>query len=415
VLLAHVANSSRWIAARTAIFVATGWHMGCSAGVMLRDVMCVLCSVGLLACSTQTTLPAATAVGLSGAMEGDDGTVRLVDAHGDELHLRSGDSLTIATTAGAVTEVPASRMCRSAEGLSMRVERGSCANATWIAAWDELASIHVDQFDGAATVAVSTAAAVIVVGIIVVAASSKDDGSKGSGGGKEKSKSKQGAPSSSSSGSGHALATPTRGGSSGGGAPAPRPSSSHHAGSHRHGGGVVFAPQVLVLNGGGTSSSPQPAEVDEQASLAAAPTDMEPLFSARAQRRAQWQPSLRLEAGGCVLQDRCLAESLRLGLLIGDLVELSGGGRWEQVSSGASWLGVVGLGMQGKFTRWPSLALALSAQVAFGSAVRVMSSAGLRFRPGGDIWVGVQPLGLTYFEKESRLAYTPSLDVGYVF
>lgn len=387
---------------------------------MLRGLVCLLCVASLLACSTQSTLPAATAADLANAQEGEDGTVKLVDENGGGVHLRPGDKLKVTLNDGVVTEVPASRVCRSAEGLSMRAEKGSCAEASWIGTWDEVASINVDQFDGASTVAVSTAAAVIVVGIIVVVASSKGGGSGvGSVGapGAGKGKAKPDAPKANGAArSGHTVATPSRGGragAAGAAAPvAPSPWATPHARRGRSY-NVGLMPRV-VLNTAG--SYEPPPSVDELPALVAAPVDARPLFSSQAQRRAYLQPSLRFDVGGCVSMTRCHAESLKIGLLMGDLFELSAGGRWEQFDGKSSLLGVMGLGLQGKFTSAPSLALALNAQFAFGgSTVRMMSSAGLRIRPSGDIWMGLQPLALTYFQTESKLAYTPSLDLGYVF
>ncbi|RYE83654.1 MAG: hypothetical protein EOO75_19060 [Myxococcales bacterium] len=171
-------------------------------------------------------------------------------------------------------------------------------------------------------------------------------------------------------------------------------------------------PAVLVDAG-----SPGPDDPPETAAPSFVPTTgTEPLFAGATVRRASVSPSLRLDLSGCVGGERCLAQSVRGGLLMGDLVELSGGVRFEQNGVRTAWLGVIGLALQGRFTGAPWMSLVLGHQMAVaGDSLRLTPNAGLRFEPVRGTVVGVMPLGLTYFQEKERVAYTPSLDLAHAF
>jgi len=379
-------------------------------GVMLRRWMACLCVAGQLGCSAQATLPGAQVAGISEAREGSDGTVRLTDDQGNTVHLRADDKLKVTTTDGVVTSLLGQQVCRGPEGLSVRPRGASCAQAQWLAAWPEIASIEVEQFDGASSVAIATVAAIVVVGVVVVALASAGD---------SKSSPKIGGKPSS-----HTPASPSVGPSKPSPAPAPRggadapvavaPHRHHH---HSRSSTTVIVPQLIFVPSGGGSSTASTAPDDpDEPSSQLSPEEARPLFSDQARRRSIFSPSLRAEVGACLGgATSCSHETFRLGALLGDFVELSGGLRVEQRGARSSLLAALGLGLQGRFPGVPSLALALGSQASVGLATRVSMSAGLRGHLGQGFWLGFQPLGATYFVSEGALSYTPSLDLAYAF
>ena len=359
----------------------------------------LLCLSSLLGCSTQSTLTSASFGGFQTAQERSDGSVSLLDEEGKAVHVRPQDTLKIALTDGQVVELQGKYLCRAEQGLSRYRGDGSCGQAEWIGAWAEISSIEVEQFDGASTVGVATIAAVVVVGVVIALVSESKSSGKGG-----------------SSKTERILASP----STGGGAAAPKPAApaatpvrprpSHRHG-HGHRGGVNV--NVLIFPGVNTSSSSTTFGPEEGESPLLTPEDR-PLFSDRAIRRSSFQLSLRAEGGACVGSEGCTHSSLRLGALLGDLVELSGGLRWEQLRQGFSPMAMFGVGLQGRFPRHPSLALMLGTQIALGEETRVTPQAGLRLHLGEGFWFGVQPLAVTFFVGD-RVAYSPSLDLAYTF
>lgn len=367
---------------------------------MFRTQVAWLCIFCLLGCTSNATLPGPQNNGLMSAREEGNGSLRLIDQQGEEVYLQPDDTLKIHTTDGEVTEAKGRDLCRSLQGLSLRINDGPCAQGNWIASWDEVASLEVEQFDGASSVAISTAAAVLVVGALIVLASSGDKGKKSSSSKPEKS--------------GHTPASPVAGGAV---KPAERSGSApvrqrppHH---HTHGG--YTGVNIFILSGSGSSSSGGSSEERGSFAPPALTEEEQPIFSGRAQRRATILPFVRGDFGGCVGSESCAAGSVRGGVIVKDFVDLSGGIRWDRLGQDTSPMFVLGAGLQGKFTSFPSLALALGSLVTFGEKVRVAPYAGLRGYLGAGIWAGLQPLGVTFFLPEKRIAYTPSLDLSVTF
>ncbi|RYE92367.1 MAG: hypothetical protein EOO75_06885 [Myxococcales bacterium] len=358
---------------------------------MLRSLVCLLCVASLVGCSTTSTVTGLASSGLPEARERRDGTVRLVDDHGDTVHLRADDRLEVTTVDGETTKLRGEEICRSADGLSVRGAGKPCSGSVWLAAWDDIESLRVEQFDGATSVAATAVVAIIVVGAIIIAMGDR-----------------KGSKSSSSSSS-----PPPRpglvGAASGGSAPA-----RHARRGPRSSGGVgtmfIFIPGSSTSSSGGGDRSPLLAPPG-----AAHDTTATPLFSGRAIRQAVVRPSLRADVTGCIGGTACVGGSLRLGVLLGDLVELSGGVRAEQLRDRTTPYALFGLGFQGRFPTVPSLGLHLGSQVAIGPEFRVMPSVGLRWQPSAGVWLGLNPIGVTFFLDENRVSYTPSLDVGVEF
>lgn len=379
---------------------------------MLRWVISLLCVGSLLGCSLQSTLPAPGAGAFSGASEGQHGSVRLVDDEGATVHLRPRDTLAITFQDGETTRTTGELLCLHDEGLSLRGSGGSCAEARWLASWEEIQKIEVEQFDGASSVAITIGAAVLVVGAIVAIVASEGKAGKGS---------------SSTPKTSRQLASPSTGGSPKPAAPAPAPrgpspavgSPRGSAPSHRYRHGPVFGPRLVILPSIDVSSSSGGSVAVDSGEVPGGSSPLvdggQPLFSDQASRRSRFLPVLRGEVGGCLGSEPCSYQSLRLGAVVMDLVEFSGGLRWEQLGGRSSLAAVLGLGLQGRFPRYPSLALALATQVTVGDRTRITPQAGLRWNPGDGFWLGLQPLAVTFLLPEERVAYTPSLELGYSF
>jgi hypothetical protein len=363
---------------------------------MLRPWVIWLCVFSLLGCTSNATLSGPQINGLASAREGSNETIRLVDSRGETVYLQPDASLTISTSDGATTEARGKDLCRSIQGISLR-NGDSCAQSTWIASWDEITGIEVEQFNGAATVAISTVAAVLVVGALIVLAS--DSKTK---------KSETPAPRKTE----RTLASPSPGGAA---TPSSNPARAPvRQRPPRRTSRSSTSINVLVITSGSSSSSGSPEE-GEPSAVVPLTEEEEPLFSERTQRRSVVSPFLRGDIGGCLGPSSCAAGSLRAGVLLKDLVELSGGIRWDRLEDDPSRQVVLGAGLQGRFPSAPSLALALGSLVAFGDKVRVAPYAGLRGHLGAGFWMGLQPLGVTFFLTEKRIAYTPSLDLAFTF
>jgi hypothetical protein len=364
---------------------------------MLRPWVIWSCVFSLLGCTSNATLSGPQSGGLAGAREGSNETIRLVDQRGEIVYLHPDATLTISTSDGDTTEVRGKELCRSIQGISLR-NGDSCARSAWIASWEEISSIEVEQFNGAATVAISTVAAVLVVGaLIVLASDSKAKKSEPAGPKKTE----------------RTLASPSSGGAA---RPANHPGSApaRQRPPRRTSRGSTSVNVLVITSGSSPSSGGSPGE-GEPSALVPLTDDEEPLFSERVRRRSVVSPFLRGDIGGCLGSASCVAGSLRAGVLLKDLVELSGGMRWDRLEEDPSRQFVLGAGLQGKFPSAPSLALALGSLVALGDKVRVAPYAGLRGHLGAGVWMGFQPLGVTFFLAKKRIAYTPSLDLAFTF
>lgn len=394
----------------------------------------------LSGCSSTTNLSSGAASGLRGAEEAD-GSLYLQAENGESVHVHPSDTVTLTRTDGQVVEAEGSQLCRTEAGVVVRpanTTRGDCAMGTPFARWSDIASIRVKQFNGAATVGVTTiAAGVVVVGVVLVAGAFSNK-SKGSSE-KEPSGSRQTAT---PAANGRTPATPGVNGAPPSAPPAtpmPRPAphndtrgpvvaggGDHHHHDH-HGGGTT----VVFLGGFGSSSSGSYASTESDAPapspempapMPAASTgelsakDATPLFSTRSERRAIVRPLVRGELTGCVTQPTCIAGGARVGAIFANLVDVTGGIRVENAADTTYW-GVLGLGLHGAFPGAPAAALYLGTQLGFAgdNQFLVAPSAGVRLRPVGNLWLGLLPLGLTYYTKPGRAAYTPSLELGYDF
>ncbi|NOU34642.1 MAG: hypothetical protein HOO96_42675, partial [Polyangiaceae bacterium] len=136
----------------------------------------------LSGCSSTTNLSSGAASGLRGAEEAD-GSLYLQAENGESVHVHPSDTVTLTRTDGEVTEAEGSQLCRTEAGVVIRAAnttRSDCAMGTPFARWADIASIRVKQFDGAATVGVTTVAAGVVVVGVVLAAGAFSNKSKGS-------------------------------------------------------------------------------------------------------------------------------------------------------------------------------------------------------------------------------------------
>lgn len=161
-------------------------------------------------------------------------------------------------------------------------------------------------------------------------------------------------------------------------------------------------------------AAPSPAASDATGELSA--KDATPLFSVRSERRAMVRPLIRGELTGCVTAPTCVAGGARVGAIFANLVDVTGGVRVENGADTTYW-GVLGLGMHGAFPGAPAVALYLGTQLGFAGDDQflVAPSAGVRLRPVANLWLGLLPLGLSYYTKPGRAAYTPSLELAYDF
>ncbi|WP_394827723.1 hypothetical protein [Pendulispora albinea] len=151
----------------------------------VRDrALIALLTSSLLACSTSSSIHGAeSASGLQG-FETSDGAYHLRGTDGSSVHVRASDTLRITTSNGRTFEGKGRDFCRSAKGLFLREEGGTCEGAIYVGSWDDIGKVDVEQFDGAATVGVTAfAAAVAVVVVLVVMGTAKKSGSGGGGGG----------------------------------------------------------------------------------------------------------------------------------------------------------------------------------------------------------------------------------------
>ncbi|WP_394841373.1 hypothetical protein LZC95_30405 [Pendulispora brunnea] len=319
-------------------------------------------------------------------VETNYGTIRMTASDGAPVHLRPGDSVTITTVEGSVT-ADAGRFCRNQSAIFLREDGQDCSQAARVAAWDDIESVKVEQFDGGSTATVVTVGAAAVALIMVGLAATKGDTKSG---GKT--------------------------------APPPVPYYHHH---HHY-------PAYFAFGfGAGRTSSSSSYEDDSSpeyqgpprtrpASLPSEGQDSVPLFSGRAQRRAIVRPSLRVDAGACAFSDRCFTGSARVGATFLDILDISGGVRWEQGRTDTV-LATAGAGLNGTFPRLPALSVYVGTQFGFGDGFRIIPSAGLRLKPGGNVSIGILPASFTYFSPDrgsperSRVAYTPSLELGYEF
>ncbi|HVH46435.1 MAG TPA: hypothetical protein VM925_29035 [Labilithrix sp.] len=149
------------------------------------------------------------------------------------------------------------------------------------------------------------------------------------------------------------------------------------------------------------------------------PSDASLLFSRKTIRQAEYRPSLRVDAGTCLLDRTCVLGSARGGVTFFDVLDLSGGLRWEDGRT-TRLMATVGLGFQARFLHAQRLAMYTGVQFGLGDGLRVAPSVGVRFRVVEGLWVGAMPLGLTYFAANDPrgkrgVLYTPSLDLGYEF
>ncbi|WP_394830675.1 hypothetical protein LVJ94_29625 [Pendulispora rubella] len=319
------------------------------------------------------------------AVETNYGTIRMTANDGAPVHVRPGDTLTITTVEGNVT-AEAKRFCRNESGIFLRDEDQDCSQAARVAAWDDIESVKVEQFDGGSTATVVTVGAAAVALIMVALAATN-----GKSGGKSKSSSSA--------------------------APAYYHYHHHHPAYFAFGFGSATS----------TSNASEESSREDQgpprtvpASLPSTGQDSVPLFSGRAERRAIVRPTLRLDGGACAFSDYCLTGSARVGATFLDFLDISGGVRWEQGKTDTV-LGTVGAGLNGTFPRLPALSMYIGTQFGFGDGFRIIPSAGLRVKPGGNVSIGILPASFTYFAPDrssperSRVAYTPSLELGYEF
>jgi hypothetical protein len=244
-------------------------------------------------------------------------------------------------------------------------ERGIYARSgDFIASWDSLQEVRVEQTDGAATVAVTAAAGVVVV-VLAVLLKGGGKGLGGSGGGGH------GTPS---------AATPRS-------APNPPLDPVVAETALRTADALVRSPFYIAG--------------------AAVPEEREgpwvPLFSRDARRRAAVRLLARAEGGACWpgggQNGDCLVGGARAGVRLADMFELTGGVRTEnQPQLGTTRpLAVFGAMLHGEVPSLHWLALAIGASVAFDAdRAHVIPTFGVRFRPVRGLWLGLVPLQPVY-------------------
>jgi len=359
-----------------------------------RSLLALFLAVWTTGCTSESVVRGDWSAQALRGRETNYGTIRMTANDGAPVHVRPSDTLTITTVEGSVT-AEAGRFCRNESAIYLRDEGQDCSQAGRVAAWDDIESVKVEQFDGGSTATVVTVGAAAVALIMVALAATKS-GSKPS----------------------------TRGDA----APVVVAAAHSHHEYHHYpayyafGFGSGTASTASTVSPSEESSSPEyqgpPRTVP--APLPSPEQDSVPLFSGRAQRRAVVRPSLRVDAGACAFSDSCLTGSARVGATFLDFLDISGGVRWEQGKTDTV-LGTVGAGLNGTFPRLPALSVYIGTQFGFGDGYRIIPSAGLRVRPGGSLSIGILPASFTYFSPDRdsperrRVAYTPSLEIGYEF
>lgn len=311
----------------------------------------------------------------------DGGAIVLRDERGSTLPVDPASTIRFRAMDGTETErFEAGRLCRTTGGLLLRPSRSSgCEDATPLIAFDDIASVEVENPDRAAVTAMVTGVVVVVAVVVavVIMATTKDDEKKSGG----SSASSSGSSSSSSGSSSSDWSSEPSG-------------RSRHVASSR-----LFAPAArqaarLVTD----AVSTEIAERSERATFAPGGS----VFSETEIRRSTIRGLASVDFGASAFSSRQGAtSSARGGVRLFDFVDLTVGARmFEGGTVAASPRGVptLGLGLHGRFPRARWLALALGGEIGTGSALDLYASGtvGLRLAPLSTLWVGLYPLHPAY-------------------
>jgi hypothetical protein len=439
----------------------------------------VALSLASAACTSTTTLPPEAAGGLRDPVA-VDGTLELRASNGEHAFVHAGDSVLLTRSDGRSMRAKGKDLCRNREGVVIRMQDAPCQAGVPFARWEELASIEVKQFDGAGTVGLVTVGAAALVALAAAGGAFNDRKSSGKSGSTDGSTgssspisstpdpggNRAAGPSPVPAGGDRVPATPTPGdrvsatpsvvGSGGtgsgtsGGVPVTAPVRAP-AGS----GGLDTAPPIVAGAGGGApigdtrpprvagggyrgsstttfigvfpsgggsepSSHDEPSTIGPTTSFAPAQLatrDAAPIFSERDERRSSVRPLLRGDVGLCLFSaTECTQGSARAGAIFLNIVELTGGVRFERGTEAPIWV-VAALGLHGAFPKFPRAALYVGAQggVALQGGLLFTPAAGLRIRTFGNLWLGAMPASFTYYSRPGRTAYSPSLELMYDF
>jgi hypothetical protein len=329
-----------------------------------------LVSALLLGCMNTETVPPGARGALMQTTNGD--TLRMPTATGGAVEFGPNATLHLDGE-----EVSASEVYWNHDGLYRK-------NGDFIASWDSLRVIRVEQIDGAATVAVTAAAAaVVVVAAAVLAGAGKGTGSSGSGGHGGGGHSGGSSPHS-SGGGGHVRSAPN---------PADDPADPWLANAACRVAEAVASgsPDPSVSGGGTPSDANDEPDVDPAI----------PLFSRAARRRAQVRVLARLEGAlcwpGAGVNGDCTVGGARGGVRLYDLFELSAGVRTETSNGITKPLASVGMMIHGESPTLHWLAIALGGTVAFdGDRAHIIPTFAIRLRPVRGLWFGLVPLQPVY-------------------
>jgi hypothetical protein len=363
----------------------------------------------VLACAVATGATGCTSRGVAplqspGAqLVAEGGTIVLRDEKGSTLPIDPASTIRFRAMDGGETErFEAARLCRTTGGFLLRASSGSsCVEATPLIAFDDIASVEVENADRAAVTAIVTGVVVVVVVVvaIVVIEATKDDKKSGSSS-SSSSNASSGTSSSSSSSSRSSPGGPGR-----------------HVASSKLFGPAVRQAARLVTDGITT-------EIAEQSE----PVTLEPgssVFSETSIRRSTIRGLASVDFGVSAFSSRQGATSSgRGGVRLFDFLDLTVGARMFEggtVAERPRGVPTFGLGLHGRFPRARWLALALGGEIGTGSALDMYATGtvGLRFAPLSTLWVGLYPLHPAYAAwSEGRSASWTALssaDVAFAF
>lgn len=348
---------------------------------MRRVASIAFACVFTVGCTSKDKIASGALTAFSQSTSAD--TIRLPTKTGSVVEFGPNATLRI-VSAHDTTELPASSLYSNEWGLFQK-------NGDPIGAWDELDTIEVEQFDGAATVAVSACAAVAIIALAALLKSapsaSGSKGSSGGGGGGGKAPPVRSAPNAPTSGS------------------AVNPAVSE----------LVFRTAEALANG---------ATQNGTAVVVATSTDLDevataiPLFSRGARRRANVRFLARVEGGACWPggggSADCITSGARLGLRLLDFIELTAGARVEtnQTRNVSVPLATLGAMLHGESPSAHWFAIALGASVAFdGTRAHVVPQFSVRFRPLRGLWLGLVPVEPIYASETATWSMASGIEI----
>jgi hypothetical protein len=346
------------------------------------------------ACSSTSRVPLAYGGALAYAQHG---TIVLRDEHGRTTPVTPDSQLRFERLDGTSTPtVRAGDLCRTAEGFAASSSAG-CADARPLVAFDEIALVHVDTFDRAATTGLITvgAAAVIVAVVAIVALSGKDDEKK-----------------------------PESDSDAGGSRGAPeRNEATEVNGSSRRGaadgqGGAEVLGASLRLGADLTAQA-----IEDHVREAAPTTGMGALFHDRDRRRMTAQLLVAADGSGSLFTPQdSVAGGARVGVRLYDFFDASFGVRsFAGEGRDTRAAAVLALGFHGPFPRARWLALGLGFEGGLSQAIDLHASAyaGLRVAPLSRLWLGLYPLHPSYTSwsggRGGRWVAASTFDIVYTY